>query len=130
MRLADNTYYKYNGSEYELIGSLPDEEFLFFRQDISDEIICIKGTASQLLIHDASNLTLKRTITPPAGLFTSYDPVTRKAIFCKQASDYVYAVDIDSGEATSINAFANRTNQFTMTNGILFSDDGTYMKIF
>ncbi len=130
MKLADNSYYKFNGSSYVLIGSLTDEEFLFFRQDIPGEFACTKGTASKLLIHDAGDLSLKRTITAPAGLFTSYDPVTRKAIFCDSGSRYVYAVDIDTGTATSINAVTERYNQFTMTNGILFSDDGTYIKVY
>jgi hypothetical protein len=131
MKLTNNTYYKFDGTSYSSVGTITNSTFLFFRPDKPDEIVTRNGSSTSLLIYDANDLALKRTISPPEGVFTSYDPVTRKAIFCSTpGSKQVYAVDVDSGETTLINALSERWYQYTMTNGILFGDDGTYVKIF
>lgn len=130
MRLTGNRFYKYTSNSYILVGAISDADFLFFRQDTPGEIVCSKGTPFKLLIYDANTLALKRTIVPPGGAFTSYDPVTRKAIFCNPGSKHVYAVDIDTNEVILINAYTTNYDQYKMVNGLLMSFDGHYLKIF
>lgn len=131
LRFPDNEkIYQINGGTLELIGEFPVNWFVDFRPDDSEEIL-VSG-AGGLEIYNTIDLTLNRTITPPSGyVFYSFDPVTKYALFMRPNTKEQFFINIDTQETVPVKFYYSGNDMtYSLLNGILFSEDGQYIKIF
>ncbi|MBL0743884.1 hypothetical protein [Chryseolinea lacunae] len=105
--------------------------FLGFREDKPDEMML--QNAGTIMVYSANDLSLLRVLPFPEVNYYSaeaYDPVTHNILLFSSQSRKVYTLNVDDGKTKSFNAYAPNPNQWSLQNGILFSENGQYLKIF
>jgi hypothetical protein len=119
--------YRITGLTTNLTGKLTTTgKLIGFRDDRTDEIMSASG--HRVYIYDANTLSLKRIVAAPVGsTFQTYDVIKGKLVFNDASAGKIYVVDIEDAETRAYNAF---TGNFAMLNGILFTSQGEYIKLY
>ncbi|SHG79190.1 hypothetical protein SAMN04488109_1857 [Chryseolinea serpens] len=128
----DGAYFRSGKLMYSLalndyVGSLPDANtFIAFREDRPDEVLSYVGAL--VFVHDRSNLSVKRTLTAPAGSrFEYYDTAKKKILFTNPFTKMIYAADLDTGEVIP---YRVNLADFVVLNGILFTPEGYILRLY
>lgn len=120
--------YRVNDGTTQLVGPLSVAgTWIGFRDDQCDEIMSTSGR--YVNFYDANTVTLKRWIIAPTvgSKYIGYDVVKRKLIYTNPGIKEIYAVDIATGDAI---AFKVILSDFSVLNGILFTPEGEYLKLY
>jgi hypothetical protein len=134
LRRTFNSFYKINGTSFQFMGQpVSTYGFLGFRQDASNEFMLIFNNVVN--IYDSETTHFKRAINPPAFNFVyrGYDPVTHRILYAANNAKTCYAIHVDTGVATPLQAFSRDVSRFYLINGYLVHREdpgiGTYLKV-
>jgi len=133
LRKVYNQFYKINGTSLQFVG-LPVSTygFLGFRPDASNEFMLIFNNV--IYIFNSENAQLKRTINPPDLFFVyrGYDPVTQRVLYAGNDAKTCFAIHVETGVTTPIQAYSRNVSNFYFINGYLLHREGsfgTYVKV-
>lgn len=110
-------------NSFLVLGNTGGRQFTF-REDMSEELILINYPFIE--IYKTVDQTKQRTLpsTPDGFTFKNYDPATKILFFTNDQMNLAYLINIESGDRREINC-----DCASFYNGILFSKDGSYLKI-